>query len=176
MSEDKDRKEALASAKSSLATARISLSELERLRAATRGPLPTLAVLTALLGQRIDSDATVAATGTFGLRKKALPGGGFDVAGRTAGIRLALDADSRITSITLYGDGDGSISAWHGPVAEGLNLTSTPTEVRRALGRPTATVDVNGATEERYLNNGVITAIVYGSESIGQVRLRRGTT
>lgn len=176
MSDDKDRKDALASAKSSLATARISLSELERLRAAARGPLPTLAVLVALLGQRIDSDATIAATGTFGLRKKAMPGGGFDVVGRTAGIRLTLDADSRITAMTLYGDGDGSFSSWHGPIAEGLNLTSTPTEVRRVLGRPAATVDVDGVTEERYLNNGVITAIVYGSDAISQVRLRRGTT
>jgi len=167
---------ALQEAKASLATARISLGELEKLRAQTRGPMPTMRQLAALLGKHIDDDTVLAHTGTLGLRRRALASGGHDVAGRASGIRFALNADKQITSITLFGDADleKSFSAWHGPLADGLNMTSTPAAVRAALGRAAATGPHDGYTEERYLEDGVVFAFVFADDAIGLVRIRKG--
>jgi hypothetical protein len=73
MSDQKTTKGAVAEARAALATARISLDELEKLRAATRGPPPTLTALAGLLGRPYDGDDVVAVTGTLGLRKRKLP-------------------------------------------------------------------------------------------------------
>lgn len=170
---DQKAKEAVAEARAALATARISLDELEKLRAATRGPPPTLAALAGLLGRPYGEDDVVAVTGTLGLRKRKLPDGGHDVAGRQTGIRLRLDDAGVITDITLVGDGDEGFSAWAGPLEGGLNMTSSAADVRKALGAPSTTATHDGASEERYVRAGVVTAFVYGDDAIRQVRLRR---
>jgi len=166
-------KDAVASARASLATARISLDELDKLRAATRGPLPTPTVLASLLGRPWEGADVVLVTGNFGLRRRKLPQGGHDAAGRQAGIRLCLDDAGVIVAITLFGDGDDGFSSWHGPLEAGLNMSSRPADVRKALGPPTATGSDDGATEERYVRGGVVTAFVYVDDAIRQVRLRR---
>jgi hypothetical protein len=172
---DQKAKEAVAEARAALATARISLDELEKLRAATRGPPPTLADLAGLLGRPYGEDGVLAVTGTLGLRKRKLPAGGHDVAGRQTGIRLRLDDDGVITAITLFGDGDDGFSAWVGPLEGGLNMTARAADVRKALGAPTATAPHDGASEERYVRGGVVTAFVYGDDGIRELRLRRVT-
>jgi hypothetical protein len=168
-------KEAVAEARAALATARISLDELEKLRAATRGPPPTLATLAGLLGRPCGEDEVVVVTGTLGLRKRKLPAGGHDAAGRQTGIRLRLDDDGVITGITLFGDGDAGFSAWAGPLDGGLNMTARAADVRKALGAPTSTAEVDGVVEERYVRGGVVTAFVYGDDGIQQLHLRRVT-
>jgi hypothetical protein len=173
MSDQKTTKGAVAEARAALATARISLDELEKLRAATRGPPPTLTALAGLLGRPYDGDDVVAVTGTLGLRKRKLPAGGHDVAGRQAGIRLRLDDNGVITGITLFGDGDAGFSAWAGALDGGLNMTARAADVRKALGAPTSTADVDGVTEARYLRGGVVTAFVFGDDGIRELRLRR---
>ena len=173
MSQDQDRKNPAPNP--SLATARISLSELDKLRAATRGPLPTLAELLALLSKEYDEPVVIGVTGNFGLRKRAQPKGGFDVAGRTSGIRLTLDEATRITAITLFGDGHDSYSAWHGPLGDGINMTSTSAEVRRIHGAPGAIVTIDDVNEERYPRDGAVVAFVYVGDGVSQVRLRRGS-
>ncbi len=171
-------KEALNKAKASLQTARISLDELAKLRAETRGPLPTMRQLAALIGKDIDDDDVLIYTSTLGLRKRALPAGGYDAAGRNAGIRFALDVDKRITSVALYGEGeiDKSFTPWHGQLKDSINMTSTAADVKKALGRPAAVVMHDGYEEERYLEDGVVYAFVYVDSAIGLVRVRKGTT
>lgn len=174
MSDDKKTKDAVAGARASLATARISLDELDKLRAATRGPPPTLAVLSTLLGRPYESDDVVLVTGNFGMRRRKLPGGGADAAGRQSGIRLRLDDDGVITQITLFGDGDDGFSAWHGPLDDGLNMTATAGDVRKKRGAPATVGEHDGQNEERYVHGDLVTAFVYDGTAITQVRLRRG--
>jgi hypothetical protein len=172
MGDDKTR-DAVPNVRAPLATARISLDELDKLRAATRGPLPTPAAVASLLGRPYDGDDVVLLTGNFGLRRRKLPRGGHDAVGRQAGICLRLDDNGVIVAITLSGDVDEGFSSWHGPLEAGLNMASRPADVRKALGEPTATGTHDGATEERYVRAGVVTAFVYVDDAIRQVRLRR---
>lgn len=159
--------------RASLATARISLDALDKLRTATRGPLPTLAVLASLLGKDYESDDVVDVTGNFGMRRRRLAGGGADASGRHTGIRLRLDEAGVITQVTLFGDGDDGFSTWHGTLDDGLNMTATATDVRKKRGASAASGEHDGATEERYSLAGVITAFVYDNDAIAQVRLRK---
>lgn len=172
MSDQKTR-EAVSAARASLATARMSLDELAKLREATRGPPPTIAVLAGLLGRSYDADEVVSATGNLGLRKRKLPAGGHDVVGRRTGLRLRLDDAGAITAITLIGEGNDGYSVWAGPLDGGLNMTARAADVRKALGAPMSTVEVDGAVEERYERGDVITAFVHGDDGIRELRLRR---
>ncbi len=172
---DKKTKEAVAKARASLATARISFDELEKLRCASRGPLPSLGALAGLLGDLYESEAVTSVVSSLGLRTRKLAGGGAEVTARQTGISLRVDDDGRITSLTLYGDGDAGFSSWSGPLDHGLNMSSTMADVRRALGPPHEVAHEGDHQEARYRRDAAVIAYVAIDDAIGQVRLRRGS-
>jgi hypothetical protein len=172
---DKKTKEAVAQARASLATARISFDELEKLRRASRGPLPSLDALTGLLGAVYESKAVTSVVSSLGLRTRKLPGGGADATARQNGIALRVDAAGLIVSVTLYGDSDDGYSSWSGPLDHGLNMSSTLADVRRALGPPHEVVHEGDQEEVRYRRDCAVIAYVEIDDAIGQVRLRRGS-
>ena len=172
---DKKTKEAVAQARASLATARISFDELEKLRRASRGPLPSLDALAGLVGAVYESEAVTSVVASLGLRTRKLPGGGAEATARQTGIALRVDDAGLIVSVTLYGDGDAGYSSWSGPLEHGLNMSSTMADVRRVLGPPHEVVHEGDHQEARYRRDDAVIAYVEIDDAIGQVRLRRGS-
>jgi hypothetical protein len=165
---------ALAEAKASLQTARISLDELDRLRAVTRGPLPPVSTLVALLGQSANAEPAKGLLKQFGARRRSVAGG-YDLAARSTGIRVVLDENEAVRSIVLFGDGQpGGFSTWTGTLHKGLSMASTPSQVIAALG-PAQEVHVDGDVEHQYGNNQAVEAYVFDDGHIAQLRLRRRT-
>lgn len=176
MSNDETRKgtsDALAAAKLSLQTARMSLGELDRLREATRGPLPMINTLQSLIGRGFDDVEVQRVLFPLNLRYRTLMGGHGEAASKNIGLRVVLDAQRHVDSIVISGDAnDHGATAWTGPIGVGLTTASTRFDVRRVLGRGAA-VDVDGAREEQFTSAGVVVAYVFADEAIAEIRLRR---
>jgi hypothetical protein len=172
---DKKAKEAVAEARASLATARISFDELEKLRCASRGPLPSLDVLSRLVGEPFDSDAVTSVVSSLGLRRRKPADGGAELIARQSGIALHLDSGGHIASITLFGDGDAGYSSWSGPLDHGLNLSSTIADVGRVMGPPAQRAQVGEVEEVRYHRDGLVVVFVVDDEAIAQVIVRRSS-
>ena len=172
---DKKTKEAVAQARASLATARISFDELEKLRRASRGPLPSLDALTGLLGAVYESKAVTSVVSSLGLRTRKLPGGGADATARQNGIALRVDDAGLIVSVTLYGEGDAGYSSWSGPLDDGLNLSSTIADVGRVMGPPAQRAQVGEVEELHYHRDGLVVVFVVDDEAIAQVIVRRSS-
>ncbi len=158
MSDDKKAQAALADAKASLQTARISLDELDKLRAATRGPLPSLDALIAFVGASADTEDAKAMIKLLGLRRRAVAGGA-DLVNRATGVRFSVEGDA------------GGYSAWTGPLQKGLSMASAPTQVALRLG-PAELVHADGVDEHCYTDGRVVQAYVLGDDGIAQLRLR----
>jgi hypothetical protein len=166
---------ALAAAKASLRTARISLAELERLRNETRVASPSFEALEGLLDRLFDDPDVQAVLGPLTLRLRTLMGGA-EAANKSNGIRVLLDEHRRVASIVLYAvDNAVGAASWSGPLPGGLPITTDRSELRRAFGRVTV-VDVEGVREERFVRPTCAVCFVIVDERFAELRLRRGST
>ncbi len=164
---------ALAAAKLSLQTARMSLGELDRLRGATRGPLPTIEVLQGLIGRYFDDVDVQRVLFPLNLRHRTLMGGRAEVASKLIGLRVTLDTQRVVDGVVVSGDAnDHGAAAWAGAFGVGLTSSSSRVDVRRLFGRA-VTVDLDGAREEQFIHGAVVVAFVFIDEAIAEVRLRR---
>lgn len=165
---------ALAAAKASLKTARISLDELERLRAETRAAAPSFEALESLLDRPFDNLDVQAVLGPLSLRLRTLMSGA-EAANKANGIRVLLDDRRRIATIVLYAvDNDVGAASWSGPLPGGLSIAAERAELRRAFGRGT-TVEVAGVREERFVRPTCAVCFVIVDERFAELRLRRGS-
>lgn len=176
MNNDDTRKgtsNALAAAKVSLQTARMSLGELDRLREAARGPSPGFEVLRGFIGRGYDDVDVQRVLFPLGLRHRTLMGRGSEAASKSTGLRVVLDGQRQIDVIVISAEAnDHGASPWTGPVGPGLTAASSRVDVRRALGRG-AVVEVDGMREEQFIQAGVVVAFVFADEAMAEVRLRR---
>jgi hypothetical protein len=165
---------ALAAAKASLKTARISLDELERLRAETRAEAPSFEALESLLDRPFDNLDVQAVVGPLSLRLRTLMNGA-EAANKANGIRVLLDERRRVASIVLYAvDNEVGAASWSGPLLGGLSIGTDRAELRRAFGRVT-TVEVDGGREERFSRPTCVVCFVIVDERFVELRLRRGS-
>ncbi|MDP2340874.1 MAG: hypothetical protein Q8O67_07955 [Deltaproteobacteria bacterium] len=120
---------------SSQPTQRISLGDLERLRAesrATKG-LPSLAALQLMLGASLDDDDVI----DLGLsEKKSETGTGVTASSRALGIEMAATRARVIETIFLHSEGHEKFHVWAGDLGKGLTFSSNPARVRAAHGAP----------------------------------------
>lgn len=165
---------ALAAAKASLKTARISLDELERLRAETRAAAPSFEALESLLGRPFDDLDVQAVVGPLSLRLRTLMSGA-EAANKANGIRVLLDERRRVATIVLYAaDNEVGAASWSGPLLGGLSITTERAELRRAFGRASE-VEVAGVREERFVRPTSVVAFVIVDGRFVELRLRRGS-
>ena len=176
MNNDETRKAtstALAAAKASLQTARISYLQLEKLREATRGPAPEINIISGLLGRDYDDAGVQAVLFPLVLHHRTLMGGHSEAASKTAGLRVGLDGHRRVDAITLWGAAnDVGAAAWTGTLPAGLSTSSKADEVRRELGRPTIAV-VDGVGEEQFTKAAAVYGFVFVDDAIAEVHVRR---
>ena len=116
-----------------MATQRISLADLERLRAtsrATRG-LPSLSSLQLMLGASLDDDDV----GDLGLGEQQTPNG-VTAASKALGIEMFASQARVIEKIVLHSEGHERHHVWAGDLGNGLSFSSTTALVRKARGGP----------------------------------------
>ena len=117
-------------------TQRISLGDLERLRAESRAPkgLPSLSTLQLMLGASLDDDDVT----DLGLREaKSESGSGLTASSKALGIEILASRGRVIETIFLHSEGHEKFHVWAGDLGNGLTFSSTPAQVRAARGAPT---------------------------------------
>jgi hypothetical protein len=165
---------ALAAANASLKTARISVDELERLRAETRATAPSFEALESLLDRPFDNVDVQAVVAPLSLRLRT-PMGGAEAANKANGIRVLLDEQRRIATIVLYAvDNDVGAAAWSGPLPGGMSISTDRAELLRVFGRASE-VEVAGVREERCVRPNSVVGVVTVDGRFAELRLRRGS-
>ncbi len=165
---------ALAATKASLQTVRISLDELERLRAETRGAAPPFEALEALLDRPFDTADVQAVVAPLSLRLRTLMSGA-EATNKANGIRVLLDERRHVATIVLYAvDNDAGAASWSGPLPGGLSIGADRADVRRVFGR-SVEVEVAGVREERFVRPTCVVGFVMVDGRFAELRLRRGS-
>lgn len=124
----------LKAAKQSLQTARMSLGELERLRAETRGPLPSTAEFASLLGRSYDDVDVQRVLFPLGVRYRDRDGV-VEAASRPMGVRCLLDRQRTLVRVELKGR-ELAWEPWAGLLPRGLTMTAGRRDVVAAFGPP----------------------------------------
>jgi len=161
----------LEAAKISLQTARISLNELDKLRAESRTALPTLQQLASLVGRAYQDAEVQAVLFPLGLHYRKREDV-HEATSRAMGMRCRLDDNRIITTISLMGQ-EPAWSSWTGDLGEGLTTTTTRLDVQRRRGRPHHVEDVDGKTIDRYVTDDTALSFIYDNQVIREVRLTR---
>ncbi len=114
-------------------TMRIDMDELDRLRQASRGPLPGLTRLLGLLGKSLDDPEVE----DLGLReKKAASGVGYVASSKALGLEVTTSRSRNVETILLHSQNHDGFHAWPGDLG-GLTFSSTAAEARKLKGLPT---------------------------------------
>jgi hypothetical protein len=142
-------------------TQRISLGDLERLRAesrATKG-LPSMEALQLMLGASLDDD-DVADLGLT--EKKSETGTGVTASSKALGIEMSATKARVIETIFLHSEGHEKFHMWPGDLGKGLTFSSKSAQVRAARGAPTRSGtgwdrydDVDGTVHFQYGDTGL---------------------
>lgn len=118
--------------RAALATQRISLDDLEKLKQQSRvpGPLPNLDGLVALLGTDLDDPRVE----DLGLREKRTDGRLY-ASSKALGIQMMATTGRTVSTIFLHGQGHESFHAWPGDLG-GITFSSTPAQLKKLKGTP----------------------------------------
>jgi hypothetical protein len=150
-------------ARASMATQRISLDDLDKLRRESRapGPLPGLPQLFALLGASLDDDAV----DDLGVRPR-LSATGYTASSKALGIELAASKSRVVETVLLHGQGHEGFHAWPGDLG-GITFSSTPAQLKKLLGAPARTT----TTWDRWDEPRGLLQVEYGGSGVQLITL-----